>query len=258
MFFPKVSIVITTYLPESKMYLDACMDSVANLNYPKDKLDVVLVGRPGYMPEYESVKTVSPNKEKFYNGEGANFGILSTDPESKYVLYLNDDVVLTADCLIAMVSAVGDNQIIAGPISNCDNYWKYIFQFPIQHEGNTHFINDRFYRFDDWKPYLKSMMNTKSVYPPGIIVTDFLCFYAVLLPRTVINKIGLLDEKFRTGPDDLDYSKRCRASGINVGIVTSALIWHFGGVSSEKTVSPQLREENAAYFKEKWGEEQIR
>lgn len=250
---PKVSIVVTTYLPESKCYLDACMKSIANLNYPKESLDVVLVGKPGYAPEYPNVKTVYPDKPQFYNSEGVNFGVSKTDPESKFVLSCNDDTILTKNSLKNLVETCGDQRVILNSISPCDNHRAYSLHFKFLSAGRVVDVLGNQYRYEQMKDFIDDMMNTESLYPQGLIHQEFLCMFATLIPRKVWDELGPLDEVFKTGPDDIDYSMRARRAGVHLAIALNSLIWHFSGVTADKTLDPSLREFNRKAFKDKWG-----
>lgn len=248
---PKVSIVVTTYVPENKAYLDAAMDSIANLDY--DNFETILVAKPSYMPTYANVKTVSPDKTQFYCTEGMNFGVRSTDPASKYLLLLNDDVILTRNSLAEFVRMCGDHEMILNPISPCDNYFKYGLFFGYERDGKLEELKERFYRMEFFGKSVSSLKNAHSIYPPGVLFQDFLCMFATFVPRKVWEKVGPLDDSFRGGPDDIDYSYRARNANVRLGVVLSSLIWHFGGVSADKTVDWPLRKWNAKHFYEKWG-----
>lgn len=216
---PKVSIVVTTYLEKTKRYLDICMRSIENLNYPKERLDVILVGRKDYMPEYPSVRTVCPEEPEFSNPKGLNFGINSAHPDSEYFFILNDDVVLTPDSLVNLVMAAIPN-VILNPME---------------------------------------LAPIAGIAPPsasrsyGLIEQEHLCMFATLIPRLVLDKIGGFDENFKTGQDDIDYSWRAKDAGINLVLCLHSLVWHFGGTSANTTINNKMRVENVNYFKSKWG-----
>ncbi len=254
---PKVSIIVTTYKESTRRYLDLCIKSIRALNYPSDRLDVVLVARRDYAPEYAGVRTVWPDQQSFHNPVGLNYGFASADSDSDHYLMLNDDTVLTRDSLARMVELAGDSELIMCPISPCDNYWKYVLHFSLQSGLERIALNDRFYRYDDLKEHHDGMINAESAYPQGLLVTDMLCLYAALIPRKVWQKVGEFDEHFLTGQDDYDYCLRARALDIPRVIALNALIWHFGGVTADSTLDPSIREKNIAYFKSKWPGEKL-
>ena len=54
-----------------------------------------------------------------------------------------------------------------------------------------------------------------------------LVFFCVMIKREVINKIGLLDEKFGVGlGDDDDYCHRAEAAGFRLAFVGNLEIYH--------------------------------
>jgi len=59
------------------------------------------------------------------------------------------------------------------------------------------------------------------------------CFVAVYIPRSTINKVGLLDEDYTGyGCDDDDYCYRTRKAGLKIGILGSVIVDHHDELSS--------------------------
>ena len=246
----KVAIIITTYLEESKPYLDACIESVLGLNYPQHLIDVILVGRKSYKPEYLGVETIAPDSDDFGNSEGMNYGAKNAgDPD--FYLFLNDDVILTRDSLRNLVASAGNESVILGPISNCDQGIKY-FLFT----GNKPLPNQLRFKPETHAEAAKELMEVQSVYPPGIILQKHLYFYAVLIPAHVWARVGEFGEQYSTGPDDLDYSRRAQQQGIPLGICLDALIFHCSGTTADLTLTPEKRAANAKAWEQTWGDKQ--
>lgn len=252
MSLPKVSIVIPTYRVNSKPYLDLCIKAVENLNYPKDKVEVIISSHANYIPEYRIARNVlHPNPERSF-AEAVNFGITNSDQSSKHVLLLSDDTIPTKDSLMNMVLSVGNNDILAQGISNCDNHWLYNLAIFVKAENETMIISNRFYSLEDFGDNVKHFKNAASLYPPGFLFPPTLCMYAALIPRSVIAKVGLLDEQFRDGYEDSDYVERCRLKGIRAAICLNSLIFHFGGKTTGDTATPEITEQNKKLFQAKW------
>jgi GT2 family glycosyltransferase len=76
-----------------------------------------------------------------------------------------------------------------------------------------------------------------------------------VVPRPVLDRIGLLDERFeRAYWEDNDFLARLRQARIPVRQVTSVRVRHVGGLSTVKVPDHrQWLELNAQRFKEKWG-----
>jgi GT2 family glycosyltransferase len=81
-------------------------------------------------------------------------------------------------------------------------------------------------------------------------------FFCVMLRRSVIERVGLLDESFGRGYyEDFDYCLRARAAGYRLGVVESAFIYHRGSASFGKIAmeSKQLLKRNKLRIVEKHG-----
>lgn len=247
---PLISIIVTTYLAESKTYLDACIKSIFNLDY--DNFEVILVGRPSYAPEYSKVKTVIFPKDDFGNSEGINYGVRHASPNAAAYFILNDDVILTKDSLAELVAVSPD--MITGPISNCDQGIKYYLS--VVSGATTQFRFPDNLSTDEFENLVSGLANATSPYPRGIVIQSHLYFYAVFIPKMVWEKLGSFGEQYKTGPDDLDYSRRAQQAGIRMGIVLSSLVWHASGATADKTLTQEKREANAKAWKETWGDDQ--
>lgn len=82
------------------------------------------------------------------------------------------------------------------------------------------------------------------------------CFVCVYIPRSTINAVGLLDERFVDyGLDDDDYSLRVRKAGLKLGIFDGCFVDH-GALKSSYRGGPQAGGDfrpNMRRFIEKWG-----
>lgn len=260
MILPKVSIVIQTWEPKNKMYLDACMRSIMNLDYPKDKLEIIITCPKHFQPRYPTLETevlikyVTPDKDWYSSVEGANFGVQHMAPDSEYIQFANDDVVFTKKSLSHMIDVARTTGQIVHPISPCDNYASYHLIFLIQKPNGEKQIEKRFHRFDEMKDDIDDMMNSGSIYNYGLIPQPYLCMFATLVPKSVWNAVGEFDENFKTGQDDIDYSFRAAQKGYHMFVALHALVWHFGGATADTSTSLKQRKENILYFKNKWGQ----
>lgn len=251
--WPKVSIVVTSYWEKSKGYLDLAMESIANLSYPKDKLEIILVTKPSYRPEYPNCKTVFPDKEKFYNPTGINYGIAQSTGD--FIFLINDDVILTKGCIEPLVTQAMHNDCILMPLLSCHQMWRYNLMIGYQDGDLFYPITKRFHRLHEWLPIKDKLMNAESVYyPGGILHEPYLCMVASMIPRKTWDKLGGFDETFTVGQDDVDFSKKAKKMGTHLGILLNSLVWHFGGATTEDS-SKELRQESIDIYKKKWNEE---
>lgn len=246
----KASIVCATYLESNQKYLDLLIKSIRNLDFDKNELEVIIVSSGEYKPNtYEFKNVHSPFRLHFPSA--INLGVEHASGDN--LLIVNDDVILTQHCLNAFYQFGSDREIILGPISNCDNYFKYHLPFLYTHNNQYMSVDKRFYRYDDW-PHPEDMMNAHPLCGPGVWFQEYICFYTVFMSKKVWNKLGPLDHEYKTGQDDLDYCKRAKLEKIPVGIVSNALVWHFGGVASSQTLTTEERKFNIDKYFKKWNE----
>lgn len=82
------------------------------------------------------------------------------------------------------------------------------------------------------------------------------CFVCVFIPRSTIEKVGLLDERFvGYGFDDDDYCLRVRRAGLKIGIYDGCYVDH-GSLKSSFRGGAKAQidlNQNRKIFEEKWG-----
>jgi GT2 family glycosyltransferase len=82
-------------------------------------------------------------------------------------------------------------------------------------------------------------------------------FFCVMIPRSVWEEVGELDEAFGIGLfEDDDYSMRVRSAGYEIGCAEDVFVHHhlaasIGTLSRE--VHCEMFEQNRRYFESKWG-----
>ncbi|MES1988403.1 MAG: glycosyltransferase [Pseudomonadota bacterium] len=246
--------MIQTWDPKNISYLDTCIKSIKNLDYPKEQLQVIVTCPLHHRVNYEDVLSVTPAKEYDSSVEGANFGSQYVDKDAKYIWFLNDDTVVTKSSLKNMIEVAEQTGQIIHPISPCDNQSSYLLHFQIQaKDGTAKPIQKRFHRFHELESDLDNMMNSQSVYPPGLIPQPYLCMFATLVPKAIWDDVGEFDQTFETGQDDIDYSLRAKQKGYQMFVALNALVWHFGGATADTSTNLEKRKKNIAYFLKKWG-----
>ncbi len=242
---PKISIIVTAYFPESKPYLDLCIQSINNLStwVWEAGAEVIIVGRPDYMPQYEGVKTVSPPLEKFYPPVGLNYGISQASKDSEYFFVLNDDTILTRTSLsiLAAVAEANPQIGVLMPMGN-DQQSRYVADCGIRPGPK---------KLDDLSPIVEQLMDQKSVYPYLLSFHETLCIYAFLTSRKAFEHIGPFDEGLHNN-DDIDYTLRATQLGYKNAICYQSIVYHFGGVSADHTFDKKTREEGLRLFNAKW------
>ena len=85
-------------------------------------------------------------------------------------------------------------------------------------------------------------------------------FYAFRLPNKIYNKVGLFDENFERGGEDVDYRLRCIEQGFSVKFTNRSYLLHFHGKSTWDSSEEEAEtlKRNKLYenvFLQKWGED---
>jgi hypothetical protein len=75
----------------------------------------------------------------------------------------------------------------------------------------------------------------------GALELDLVPFCGVLLSRTALEQVGMLDERFFMYYEDMDYSLRLRQAGLRILFVPAASMWHKVSLSSGGRDSPNER-----------------
>ena len=106
---------------------------------------------------------------------------------------------------------------------------------------------------------LNEFVKTLNVQPDQInkSMIGFYCFY---IPHEILSTVGLLDENFENGGEDVDYRLRVEQLEMNVDVNCSSYLIHFQGKSTwrsgeakEKTLTREKKYRK--YFEKKWGKE---
>lgn len=213
-----VDIIVTTY--GGGKYLDACLKSIEECTDHPHNVIVV------------DAKEKGTNFSQTIN-EGIRQG------EAPYVCFLNDDVIVSKGWLAPLVNQIKGNVGFCNPLSNCDKFWLHNYDMVVDKVDlgpGTTTMND------NGEICLKTAPNPsakpESIYDfvpttptKRIYYRDWVAFFATVVSREMIERVGLLDEEFRTGSEDLDYCTRASRAGYTCAVNENSFVFHFGGVS---------------------------
>ena len=91
----------------------------------------------------------------------------------------------------------------------------------------------------------------------GLREVPHIAFVCVFIPRTTINQIGLLDERYCLdyGVEDRDYCEAITRAGLKVGVLDTCFVDHGSLTSTYRghPESPKSFAQNYELFKAKWG-----
>ncbi len=190
------------------------------------------------------------NKKNTGFSAGCNTGIRNS--RNKYVVLLNPDTVVAGNWIEKMLRAFKDEKVAAaGPLSNyvagLQNVSLYLDEKELQ---NT-------------SPRELNVLLEKK-YTDDFIDTKLLIGFCMMIKKSVLNKLGLLDEKLFLGNDDLELSWRFRENRYRIVVAKNTFVFHEGQRSFKtvkKSVTDKLVQEstNALYekLKEYYGETKV-
>lgn len=192
--YPLVSVIVLNY--NGKRFLDDCFQSLQKVEYPN--FEVVMVDNKSTDGSVEHVREhykwvrilEAPGNNGF--AVGNNIGIKNT--KGKYVFLLNNDTICTPDFLTNLVRvAESDTDIgIAG-------------SWPLDYK---------------YRKYKDDVLRNRAVQVSTVAGA------VMLIKREVLDKIGLLDEKYFLYWEDAEFCWRATLLGYKVMAVYDSFVYH--------------------------------
>lgn len=179
--------------------------------------------------EHNSINYIE-NKQNMGFGYACNQGIMSS--YSDYVVILHNDVLVTSRWLESLINHMEKDPSL-GIIGPCTNLGAPSQRIPVDYE--------MVYQLESfaWRQYQENKSKIEPV--------EYLGGFCLLIPRWVINNIGLFDTRLRGGYESWDLCLRSRLAGYKVAVARDVFVHHFGGKPSS------LIEESRRLFSQKWG-----
>lgn len=247
---PLVSVIIPWHLDEMSDYVILCLESLKKQSLREIEVivyscvDRALHDQIADIYQNDSRFKFSHDEEKTYYATKCNRAVAKSDPNSRYLLLGSDDIIFSHNALRNMALWAADHDIILNPFCNTDLGWYFHTALP--------FGLKKFMRRNELTGATVTSIENYQPTLNLLIPTNHNAFYATLMPRKVWNVVGTLEEKYKTGYEDTDYCMRARQHNVQTFFTTGAFIFHFGGATSSKTVTPEERVYNEATFKQKW------
>ncbi|MEM2174659.1 MAG: glycosyltransferase family 2 protein [Candidatus Micrarchaeia archaeon] len=223
--FPMVSIIILNY--NGKAFLYNCLSSVLKTDYPNFEVIFVDNGSTDDSVEYvkknfgedSRLKMVALDKNYGF-AEGNNIGFKYVNPESKYVVFLNNDTIVDSKWLIEAIKILEKDNLIGAA-----------------------------------QPKLKSLKDSKRIDSAGGFL-DYMgrvyirgtgekdvgqydqvdeIFYAqgaaIIIRKDLIYGIGLFDPEYFINYEETDFCWRTWLSGYKVIFIPQSIVYHWGGAT---------------------------
>lgn len=219
-----VDIVIPTYSNFEGLKL--CMESIQKCTTMLYNIIVVNNGQNEELHKWlDSRGNIIYNKDrKMTFSQAVNRGIGLGS--GKYVCILNDDVIVSKGWLEELVRACGEGVGAVGPLSNCDKGWLHNLNINIGGVDLLPGLNT----IEQIAPIADQIHDYQSPYQDKP-ERDWTAFYCTLIPRAVINKVGVLNEEYTNSGEDVDLCRRIKKHGYKIVQNYKSFVFHFGAVS---------------------------
>jgi len=219
---PKVSIIIPVY--NAYEYTKNCIEHIYKYKYDVS-FEVIVIDNASEPKTKIWLKQglgIYPNfqcnflETNIGFGPAVNIGIKQSSGE--FIVILNSDTIPANNWLERLLEAFEADPSL-GIISPVTNYVG---------EGSQVDPKAKDLKPDEIDRYERLISNRKKIiYEPSRLV-----FFCVMLPRIVIDKIGLLDETYIRGNfEDDDFCLRVRIAGFKLGVVQNAFVYHHGSAT---------------------------
>lgn len=227
---PVLSIVLVCW--NNKTYLEPCLESLyaAGLKYP---FDVVVTdngstdGSQAMLAEKFPQVQLIQNDHNVGLGKASNQGILAT--QGRYVLLLNNDTIVNGpsiEALVDFMEAHPEAGAVGGTLLNPDGSFQ---------SGYGSFSTL-------WEEFLIATRLSDRVaegYPlhgrsNQIERVGWMSSACLLVRRSALDQVGLLDESYFIYGDEVDLQYRLHRAGWEVYFIPNSTTIHYGGRSLDR------------------------
>jgi len=239
--YPSISIIIVNL--NGKDYLKICLGSVRKLNYPKDKIEVIVVDNGSNDDSIEFLSSNFPEIKVIKNNSNSGFAVANNQgarlASGEYTAFLNNDTRVDENWLIELLSKVYDNKevVCAGSkVLSFDGKTVDFVGSMINFEGKGFQVD---YGLD----------SAKDIYDQPAYL-PFVNGGAMIVNKQVFLECGGFDEDFFAYYEDVDFGWRLWVLGYKVIFAPKSIVYHIHHGTSKIFSEDKLRflkERNALY-----------
>ena len=201
-----------------------CLESVVKTNYTD--YEVIIVDNKSELPSerYDvwvpvathNIMRIIPLRENKWYAGGMNAGITQTKGE--VIICLPNDTVVHPDWLAYISIAMQDKKIgAANPM---------LLQY-ITHRTNI--IETAIPKLTKFGYNYCKGIGEENEGQYDREVPDYVSGACFITRRSVIDKVGMFDERMGMWWQDVDLSLRIRKAGYKLALISKATVWHIGG-----------------------------
>lgn len=231
--FPKVSIVIVNL--NGKNHLRKCLGSILKLNYPKDKIEVVIVDNGSKDGSVEYLRENFSWVKLLCNAHNEGFAKPSNDgaraATGDYVAFINNDMRVQKDWLIELIKSMRrENAKCAGSvILNWDGKLLDFAGGGVNFQGLG-------YQSDFKRPM--SEMEPLLSQDKELL---FACGGAMIVERKMFLFAGGFDEDYFAYYEDVDLGWRLRVLGCKIVLSVKSRVFHKHNGTSKSMTTERIQ-----------------
>ena len=215
---PKVSIIIVNY--NGKELLQKCLDSLLKVNY--DNFEIILVDNNSTDGSVEFITKNYPSliiiKLDSNKGFAEPNNVAAKISKGKYLLFLNNDTVVTPNFISEMVKVMETDKKIAicqslllKPDGSVDSSGDFIDHLGVVYNSKT--------EIDE----IREVSSARGA--------------SMLVRSDIFEKLDGFDQKFFITFEDVDLCWRSWILGYRVLIIPTSIVYHEGGITIKKIKS---------------------
>ncbi|MDD5660255.1 MAG: glycosyltransferase, partial [Actinomycetota bacterium] len=230
--YPKVTISIANL--DGANYLNDCLQSIEKLDYPQDKIEVIVVDNGSKDDSVKFIKDNFPKVKLIENND--NFGFAKANNQAveaasgEFIAFLNNDTRVDDKWLIELLKPVyGSFEVV------CSGSKVLSFDGKnIDFAGGMINFEGKGFQIDYGVPVEKDIHNMERYLP-------FVNGGAMLIRKDVFVKAGGFDEDFFAYYEDVDLGWRLWVLGYKVVFAPKSVVYHMHHGTSRNFGDDKLR-----------------
>ena len=218
---PRISIIVLNW--NGKKYIRKCLKSIFNSNYPKDRLEVIVVDNASIDGSDRIVANEFPDVTLIRNSknlgfcEANNIGIRRSTGD--IIVLLNNDVFVDENWLIEIVKTMNKPKV---GIVGCK------LLYPNGRLIQSCGCKEIFLGY--WE-HIAAGLGIEEFNCDNEFEVDYASGAAIAIKREVFEKIGMFDSSFWAYVEEVDLCYRARKAGYKVVVAPKAIVYHYGSAS---------------------------
>jgi len=220
--WPRVLAVVVNW--NGKEDVLECLESLANVNYPKDKLKILVVDNGSSDGSQAAISNALPEVILIENeknlgyvravNQGIEHGLLR---DVSYIWICNNDIVVDEDALAQLV-IIGESEPQIGVVAPII----YSYREPER-------IDNAGYKINFWTGRLKNLKYQEDVFLDERstmcdVESNLGC--SNIIKTSLIRTVGPLRPIYKIYFEETDFNVRARRSGRRVVVARKAKVWH--------------------------------